>query len=305
MLIQSPLNYTGGKYKLLKQITPLFPNDIETFVDLFCGGCNVGINIKANRYIYNDINKPLYSLYKVFKENNKDMIFEYLDNKINEYQLSKTSVYGYEYYGCDSSTGVGFYNKPYYEKLRKDLNSKKERDFSYYAGLYLLIVYAFNNQIRFNKKGEFNLPVGKRDFNNKMQEKLSLFIDKIKEQDNMFYNLDFRNFDTSKLQENDFIYIDPPYLITCATYNENGAWSIKDEMYLLDFIDFINSKNIRFALSNVLYSKGKKNDILENWINKNKYQTNYLTYNYSNSNWQTKDRTHSTQEVLITNYHIN
>ncbi|MBP5788731.1 MAG: DNA adenine methylase, partial [Neisseriaceae bacterium] len=121
----------------------------------------------------------------------------------------------------------------------------------------------------------------------------------------MFYYLDFINFDTSYLQENDFIYIDPPYLITCATYNENGAWSIKDEMYLLDFIDFINSKNIRFALSNVLYSKGKKNDILENWINKNKYQTNYLTYNYSNSNWQTKDRTHSTQEVLITNYHIN
>lgn len=303
MLIQSPLNYTGGKYKLLKQIAPLFPNDIETFVDLFCGGCNVGINIKAKRYVYNDINQQLYSLYKIFKENDKTVIFECINNKIDEYKLSKTSIYGYEYYGCDSSSGVGSYNKPYYEKLRKDLNSKKERDFNYYIELYLLIVYAFNNQIRFNKKGEFNLPVGKRDFNNKMQEKLSLFIDKIQEQDNIFYNLDFRHFDTSKLQENDFIYIDPPYLITCATYNENGAWSEKDERYLLDFIDFVNGKNIRFALSNVLYSKGKKNHILEQWIHKNKYTTNYLIYNYSNSNWQTKDKTQSTQEVLITNYH--
>ena len=44
-LIQSPLNYTGGKYKLLPQILPLFPKEIDCFVDLFCGGCNVGINI--------------------------------------------------------------------------------------------------------------------------------------------------------------------------------------------------------------------------------------------------------------------
>lgn len=36
--IQSPLNYTGGKYKLLKQIVPLFPTNIDIFVDLFGGG---------------------------------------------------------------------------------------------------------------------------------------------------------------------------------------------------------------------------------------------------------------------------
>ena len=30
-MIQSPLNYTGGKYRLLSQILPLFPDDIETF----------------------------------------------------------------------------------------------------------------------------------------------------------------------------------------------------------------------------------------------------------------------------------
>ena len=35
----------------------------------------------------------------------------------------------------------------------------------------------FNNQIRFNNHGEFNLPVGKRDFNKKIEQKLSDFID--------------------------------------------------------------------------------------------------------------------------------
>jgi len=32
-LIQSPLNYTGGKFKLLPQILPLFPQNIDIFVD--------------------------------------------------------------------------------------------------------------------------------------------------------------------------------------------------------------------------------------------------------------------------------
>lgn len=36
--IKSPLNYTGGKFKLLPQLLDVFPKDIETFVDLFAGG---------------------------------------------------------------------------------------------------------------------------------------------------------------------------------------------------------------------------------------------------------------------------
>ena len=35
--IKSPLNYVGGKYKLLPQIVPLFPEKIHTFIDLFGG----------------------------------------------------------------------------------------------------------------------------------------------------------------------------------------------------------------------------------------------------------------------------
>ena len=41
-VIKSPLNYIGGKYKILPQILPLFPKNIDTFIDLFAGGCNVG-----------------------------------------------------------------------------------------------------------------------------------------------------------------------------------------------------------------------------------------------------------------------
>ena len=46
-LVSSPLNYIGGKFKLLPQILPLFPKEINNFVDMFCGGLNVAANIKA------------------------------------------------------------------------------------------------------------------------------------------------------------------------------------------------------------------------------------------------------------------
>ncbi len=306
-MIQSPLNYTGGKYKLLPQILPLFPKKINTFVDLFCGGCNVGINIKCDEVIYNDLDQNLLYLYNTFKNLEKQAIFDWIYEIIEKYGLSLVSKNGYEFYSCDSSKGLGEYNKDGFIKLREDFNDKKKRgnyDYYYYVMLYVLIIYSFNNQIRFNSKGEFNLPVGKRDFNAKMQSKLSDFIDCFHTQNCKFTCSDFRKFDISELTSEDFIYVDPPYLITCATYNEKDGWNDDDEKALLAFLDKAHEQGIKFALSNVLTSKGKENTILSEWAKRNadKYVVHHLNYSYSNSNYHTKDKTTSSDEVLITNY---
>lgn len=303
-MIQSPLNYTGGKYKLLPQILPLFPAEINTFVDLFCGGCNVGINVFAKKVIYNDLNEHLLYLYNTFKNLDKDSTFELIYQIIDKYELSLVSKNGYDFYGCESAKGLGEYNKEKFLKLRADFNAKTSYDYYYYIMLYVMIVYAFNNQIRFNSKGQFNLPVGKRDFNKKMSDKLSEFIDVIKNQNSVFTCKDFREFNISNLGSNDFVYLDPPYLITCATYNEQGGWTDENEKALLSFIDNLHEKNIRFALSNVLRSKGKENTILINWLKESadKYKSIDLKYSYSNSNYQTKNRNFSSEEVLIINY---
>lgn len=301
-LIASPLNYTGGKFKLLSQILPLFPKKIDTFVDLFCGGCNVGLNVKSKKIIYNDKNDKLINLCKFFKEIDSKNAIEQIYNIIAKYELSIVSKYGYEFYQCNSQKGLGEYNKSRFLKLRSDFNSMNYTATNYYLLFYVMIVYAFNNQIRFNANGEFNLPVGKRDFNAKMEQKLVKFIDKLHEQDSEFLSIDFREFDTQNLDKKDFIYIDPPYLITCATYNENGGWGEQDERDLLEFIDNLNSKKIKFALSNVLTSKGKTNKILKSWFENRAYNIHRLNYKYSNSNYQTKDKSSSSNEVLITNY---
>ena len=67
-IIKSPLNYIGGKYKLLPQILPLMPDNIKVFVDLFGGGFNVGINIDSERVIYNDIVYQVSQLMKKLSE---------------------------------------------------------------------------------------------------------------------------------------------------------------------------------------------------------------------------------------------
>ena len=300
----SPLNYTGGKSKLLPQILPLFPREIHTFVDLFCGGCSVGLNAPCVRVIYHDRDEHLISLYETFLRTDKAQIFAWIREIIRTYGLSMVSENGYAHYHCESGAGLSSFNREPFRKLRADFNARRDRDPYTWVMLYVILVYAFNNQIRFNARGEFNLPVGKRDFNRNMEKKLSAFLDRIREQDCEFVQGDFRAFDVDALSPADFVYADPPYLITCATYNEKDGWNPQAERDLLAFLDHLTARNIRFALSNVLRSKGQENRILLDWLDdhQNQYRAVPLNYSYSNSNYHIKDRQSASEEVLILNY---
>lgn len=296
-LIKSPLNYTGGKFKLLPQILPLLPNDINTFIDLFSGGCNVGINVKADCIICNDIESHIIDLFYYFKTINSNKLLNDIESIIDKYGLSNTYKNGYEYYNTNSSDGVAKYNKDKYLKMRSDFN----KDTSNSLLFYCVLVFAFNNQIRFNSKGEFNMPVNKRDFNKSLRSSLVKFVDKLNEINIHFANYDFNELNIDELNESDFVYCDPPYLVTCASYNEQDGWDETKEKELLELLDKLNEKGIRFALSNVLEHKGKSNDILKEWSKK--YTVHHLNKDYSNCSYHTKDKSKtSTDEVLITNY---
>jgi len=284
--IKSPLNYIGGKTKLLPQLLPLFPNKIENFVDLFAGGCNVGINVKANKIYFNDNLIYLVEMYKAFQEKTLDFTLQYIDNRIAEFELSLKNEVGYK-------------------NLRDTYNAQKNP-----LDLFVLIAFSFNHQIRFNSNHKFNNPFG-RDrscYNPAMKENLINFIICLKENDVNFATNDFEHYNFSDFSDNDFVYCDPPYLITCGTYNDGKrgfkGWTEKEEKQLLKTLDSIDNKGIKFALSNVLEHKGKENTFLKNWVSKNEnYRINYLNYNYSNSNYQTIDRNkNASVEVLITNY---
>ncbi len=301
---KSPLNYVGGKYKLLDQLTKRFPTEVNTFVDYFCGGGNVGVNINANKVIAVDKEKYLINVLNLFKTYSYTQIIDKLNDIISQYNLSNTYINGYKYYKCNSSTGLGSYNKDKYLKLRKDYNKIKEESEEKTFKFLTLIIYGFNHQIRFNNSGEFNVPVGKRDFNASIRKNLLAFCEKLRNKNVEFVNIDFKKFKIDNLTSEDFCYFDPPYFLGDASYNENNNWTEKDEKELLKYIDKLNKKNIKFALSNVTQHRGEKNNILIDWAIANKYNINYLDYNYDNSNYHSKSKANVTEEVLITNYSI-
>ena len=297
----SPLNYIGGKARILDQLLPVFPEHVSTFVDLFCGGCNVGINTYAERYIYNDSNRELIGLLKMFLRLNTKTILRRLDEIVEHYGFSKTKDHNFAYYGGNPMKGVSRYNKEPFLRLRQDYNNTP-RNNQHYIMLYALIVFGFNNQMRFNDRGEYNLPVGKRDFNDVIRHKLEVFVDKLKEQRPLMQNKDFRRFDINQLDTQSLVYLDPPYLISTATYNEGGGWTEREETDLLRFMDVLNARGIKFVLSNMLEHKGRKNQLLINWIGQRNLHVVDINMDYSNSNYQVEGKDSGTKEVLVKNY---
>lgn len=273
-LIKSPLNYVGGKYKLLNEILPLFP-EVNTFTDLFGGGMNVSINAKCNKVVYNDIETHVVDLLQHLHTTDVNEAVTAIDKLIEKFDLSKTNAEGYnalrDYYNQDPSDPMVFYT---------------------------LVCYAFNNQIRFNKNGQYNMPFGKNrsSFNDTLRAKFVAFVEALHNKDCTFSNKDFRDFDFSSLGTDDFVYADPPYFNSVAAYNENGGWTEEHEKALLSILDNLNNKGIKFALSNNLKYN---NPLLTAWMQK--YTVHYLNANYSNCNYQKKDKSPDI-EVLITNY---
>jgi modification methylase fokI len=274
--IKSPLNYTRGKYKILDKIIPKFPSEINTFVDLFSGGFNVGINVEANRIICNDNINYLIELYEYIKETETEELILKIKQITNKYELNKT-------------------NKEGYLKLRNEYNLSKKPIL-----LFILICFSFNHMIRFNNDYQFNVSFGKdrSEYNMRIEENLKIFSETLKQKEIIFTSLDFFNVDLSELGKEDFVYYDPPYLISDTSYNKN--WTEKEEKELLEILDILNARNIKFALSNVLYHKGQENKILAEWSQK--YKIHYIDISYSNCNYQLKDRENKSVEVLVTNY---
>lgn len=296
--VKSPLNYTGGKHKILPQIAKLFPDEIKTFYDVFSGGANVGINATAKNIVCIEKNRYVVNLLKLIQNDNFEDLNQRVIDIIDEFGLSQSYIKGYEHYNVDSSSGLGQYNKNAFLKLRSEFNKEKTR----IDLLLVLVLYSFNNQIRFNSNGDFNLPVGKRDYNGSSRKNVAAFNQISNEKKIAFKSCDFRDVEKMSLKKDDFVYLDPPYLLGLASYNEMGGWTEKDEIDLYSLLTRLDNKGIRFALSNVLEHKGKINEIMKNWAKKHSYKIHKLNYDYRNSNYHSTAKNNKTVEVLITNY---
>ena len=247
--IKSPLFYMGNKYELLEQLVPLFPNEIDILYDLFGGSGVISLNINSKQTVYNEFNKNIYELIKIFKEKDSNEIISKIEKNVKDFDLPKLS--------CDVRTKhyTEEYKKQHnenYLKFREYYNNSSERD---YIDLYALTYFSFCNLIRFNQKNQFNMPFGNRCFLEEHKDKIKNACEILKNKNIKFKNENaFDILNETKFEKDDFIYLDPPYTNTTAIYNEKrafGGWNIEDDKRLFLILECLNKDGIKWGLSNV------------------------------------------------------
>lgn len=277
VVIESPLNYTGNKSKMVEFIKSQLPQkDIDVFIDAFGGGFNVGINIEAKKVIYNDINPFVEGLIRSFYTDPCSYL-QYIEKNIKKYNLSPD-------------------NKDGFVKLRSKYNSipVSKRD---PRMLYTLILYGFQQQIRFNTNWGFNNPAGSRWFNEKLLSKFIAFARSLQTKNVEFRNLNFEALDIEFTPQT-FIYADPPYRSTLGVYNDGKrgfeGWTLFHEQKLCKFLDTANERKAKFMLSYVVKVGEFINTEIIEWVSKNNYHmVDVVT---------TQGRYNNRHEVLIKNY---
>lgn len=289
-MIISPLNYPGNKARILNSLIALFAKDIKLFVDVFCGSGIVGLNTTAQRLVLNDKEKQIINLLRYFQQNSLDFILDETHKIITHYKLTDSKSKPKGFYEIHKNEGLSRHNKEGFLNLRTSYNKNPSE-----IKFFVLILFGFNHFVRFNSKGQYNVPVGKMDFSKSLYDKTTEFITLLQNKKIEFSTLDFK--DEVLYKKGDFFYFDPPYLITDAPYN--AKWSEQDEKDLYEICDLLHLQGRKFAFSNVLKSNGKCNELLQKWSKK--YTTIPMKREYKNANYRRKNLSQSC-EVLIVNY---
>ena len=288
LYIKPTINHLGNKYRMIDELIANFPkNNIDYFIDVFAGSGVVSINYKTPKIYYlNDKDTHLTQILKFLIENKLEIILQKIDQIVTKYNLP-------------TQPNLDF--KTSYNHLKNDFNLKKTVD-----KLLVLTLFGFNQQIRFNSEGLWNIPPGKFCWNAYQRNKLTKFCEQLKNKQINASSMNFDDFvkriklEINKKKTKSLFYFDPPYLISNATYNAN--WSEAEEAKLIEILQDLTDRGYKWCLSNLLFSKGKENKLLKDFINKNqsKLKVEYFgNINYFNSNYQRKNKNNEDIEILV------
>ncbi len=231
-LVAPFLKWVGGKRQILAAITEHMPENINTYnyVEPFIGGGAVLFYLQPENAIINDFNAELINVYKVIKND--------LDGLIRDLKKHKNNAeYFYKLRGVDRTTG--------FKKLSPVQRASR---------IIYLNKTCFNGLYRVNSAGEFNVPFGKYKNPNIINEQVLKSVHKyLNSNDIQIINDDFEEILT-KLDDNSFVYLDPPYhpisQSSSFTGYVQGGWEKKDQIRLRKACDELNRKGIKFLQSN-------------------------------------------------------
>ena len=210
--MQPVIKWTGSKRTQADAIINLMPKEIDTYYEPFVGGgsvfarlaeyCEDGL-IKVNRFVLSDANKELIDMFLIIKHFPDKLIEDYT-NRYNK---------------IASIPEEGERNK-YFVSVRNDYNALDKNDPSRPFVFYWLLRTCFNGLIRYNKYGEFNTAYHPTRLGMK-PEKLAAIIKEWSRIMNKYHvelvHVDYKDV-ISCAKENDFIYMDPPYVLSKGMY---------------------------------------------------------------------------------------
>ena len=246
-MFEPAIKWSGSKRSQAEEIIKLFPKEIDTYYEPFCGGCSVlrrllSSDIKVNHYICSDLNGDLINLWNMIK-NNPEYLSNYYAKLWSELNIDDNKER----------------KRRYFENVRERYNVEhKAEDFLF------IMRTTTNGMPRYNKEGRFN--------NSFHITRNGIFPDKLRkvllEWSELLnkYNVEFKCCDYSKItsDENDLLYLDPPYANTKGMYygsldlQKFFSWlETQKGYYLLSFDGRSGEVDNTYNLPSNLYSEHK------------------------------------------------
>lgn len=199
------IKYRGGKSKEIPNFIQFIPQNYDRYVEPFLGGAALYFYLEPHAALINDINDKLINFYLSVRNNFNALRKEltslettYISNQIAYEKLKATDT---------TSIYVENKNEALYYLLRDMFNAKIEKKYSDASLYYFINKTSYSGMLRFNSKGEFNVPFGRyKNFNTKFVSKAHSELLNKAEITNTDYSDVF-----NRCTANDFIFLDPPY----------------------------------------------------------------------------------------------
>lgn len=296
------LKWVGGKTKLLSEIESRLPQDIKegkikTYIEPFIGGGAVFFYMlskyKFDNLIISDINKELILTYKVIKNNVEELI-SILEDNDEKYNSLSSLEEKQEFYNSIKNE----FNK---EKDILNYDSIGENEIKHASFMIFLNKSCFNGLYRENKKGEFNVPFGKKEILNSFNRDNILSINKALK-DVTILNGDFEKV-KKYIDKDTFIYMDPPYrpLKDKKSFKNYSKEEFNDDtqIRLNEFCKYINETGAKFMESN---SDPKNTDEEDNFFDELYNDFNIERIKAARSVNSKGDGRGKVSEIIIKNY---
>jgi len=219
------LKWAGGKSQHLKEMSKYFPRSFDRYVEPFLGSGSVFFFLKPSKAFLSDSNSELINTFQMVKDRPEQVI-----NKLLQHENTKMHFL------------ITRQLKPVY------LESVERA-----ARFIFLNKTCFNGLYRVNSKNEFNTPFGDYDNPNFCDETTIRVCSKILNNSETEIRSIYFEQVLFNVQENDFVYLDPPYYqfenSKFTNYTRKGFGQIDHEK-LAQCFEALSKKNVKLLLSN-------------------------------------------------------